>query len=54
LRILQKKAKKINPKVEFYYTTDSKEYSQTLALLKTKEEQLEELDEQENKFPDSI
>ena len=54
LEDIEKEAKKINPEVEFYYTTESKEYKQTLALLKTKEEQLEELQEQKSKFPDSI
>ena len=54
LEDIEKEAKKINSEVEFYYTTESKEYKQTLALLKTKEEQLEELKEQKRKFPDSI
>jgi len=54
LEDIEKEAKKINSEVEFYYTTESKEYKQTLALLKTKEEQLEELKEQKSKFPDSI
>ena len=54
LEDIEKEAKKINPEVEFYYTTESKEYKQTLTLLKTKEEQLEELQEQKSKFPDSI
>lgn len=51
---IEKEVKEINPDAEFYYTAESKEYKQTLALLKTKEEQLEELREQKSKFPDSI
>lgn len=54
LEDIEKEAKKIDPEVEFYYTTESKEYKQTLTLLKTKEEELEELQEQKSKFPDSI
>ena len=54
LEDIEKEAKNINPEVEFYYTTESKEYKQTLGLLKTKEEQLEELLEQKSNFPDSI
>ena len=54
LEEIEEAVKRISPDAEFYSTAESKDYKQTLALLKTKEEQLQELDEQKSKFPDSI
>jgi len=54
LEEIEEEAKKVMPEVEFFSTVESREYRETLALLRSKEEQVENLNKQEDKFPDSI
>jgi hypothetical protein len=54
LDAIEEAALKVMPDVEFYKTTESREYRETLSLLQSKEEKVAALKQQEDKFPDSI
>jgi len=54
LEEIEKETLKVMPDAEFYKTTESREYRETLALLQSKEEQIDALKQHEDKFPDSI
>ena len=54
LEEIEEEAKKVMPEVEFYSTVESREYRETLAVLKSKEDQVDKLEKQLDKFPDSI
>ena len=54
LEEIEKETLKVMPDAEFYKTTESREYRETLALLQSKEEQIDTLKQHEDKFPDSI
>ena len=54
LDAIEEAALKVMPDVEFYKTTESREYRETLSLLQSKEEKVAALEQQEDKFPDSI
>ena len=54
LDAIEEEALKVMPDVEFYKTTESREYRETLSLLQSKEEKVAALEQQEDKFPDSI
>jgi hypothetical protein len=54
LEEIEEEAKKVIPQVEFYNTVESREYRETLAVLKSKEDQVDKLEKKLDKFPDSI